>query len=85
MINVFSALALGVAVTADVAVWRYKRESKILNFLFIFIMIFGHPFYFSVAFCPIFKRDSLRRRLQSDGAWSGFASGCDDGAGLFEI
>ena len=77
MINVllFSALALGVAVTADVAVRRYKRESKILNFLFIFIMIFR----------PIFKRDSLWRRLQSDGARSGFASGRDDGTGLFEI
>ena len=61
MINVllFSALALGVAVTADVAVWRYKRESKILNFLFIFIMIFGHPFYFSVAFFALFSSGIL--------------------------
>ena len=61
MINVllFSALALGVAVTADVAVWRYKRESKILNFLFIFIMIFGHPFYFSVAFFALFSSEIL--------------------------
>ena len=47
------------AVTADVAVWRYKRESKILNFLFIFIMIFGHPFYFSVAFFALFSSGIL--------------------------
>lgn len=57
MNNIISVLA--VATAADVAIWRYKRESKFLNCSFIFIMIFGHPFYFAVAFLALFSSGIL--------------------------
>lgn len=50
-------LLLSFVVGIDIYAQRYKDTNKLVNYLFVFLMVVGHPLYFGIAFNIAFLVD----------------------------